>query len=77
MSGYDFATLRGFEGKRTRLVTTEGEIATIVVHTVFQQENDLSYEVLATNQPQRYSDDTPRTLSVIPFEYIAEISPAE
>lgn len=77
MRAYDYASLRGFEGTRVKLVTTEGEIATAVVHTVFQEEGDLSYEVVGTNQPQRYSHDKPGALSVIPWEYIAEIQLAE
>lgn len=76
MPSWSFENLRGFQGKRVRLTSTEGEGMLARVLSVDDEHQDLVVDVLSTNRPEAYERMGRRFDQagwVIPFEFIAHI----
>lgn len=72
--------LRQYEGKVVRLTSTEGEIMIAKVADVSEEEQDVTLDILSTNQPERYTrmgKNHQQGAWAIPFDFIADISPEE
>lgn len=72
-----FRELREFQDKLVVLRSTEGEVMRIKVTFVSRSAGDLIYDLIETNQPERYAGATANAAYSIPFAYIAEIRLAE
>ena len=58
--------------KPVRISTTEGEILIAFVLHVCEEEQDVTYEVIRTNQPERYSEHRGSAF-VIPLSKVAHV----
>ncbi|HEY3453038.1 MAG TPA: hypothetical protein VGK64_00440 [Bryobacteraceae bacterium] len=68
--------LRACEGKVVRLTSTEGEILSARVLYVSEEDEDVTIDILSTNQPERYvqmGKKYQESAWAIPFVFIAEI----
>lgn len=77
MGHWNFKDLVGFQGKRVRIASTEGEIIIAKVLSVGEEYEDLVVDVLSTNQPERYERLGRKHTEagwVIPFQFIADIA---
>lgn len=73
MSRFDFEHLRQFQERTVLLRTTEGEVMRVKVIFVSRSEGDLIYDLIESNQPERYTDSAASSSYAIPWEYIEDI----
>jgi hypothetical protein len=72
--------LRAFEGKVVRLTSTEGEALLARVLHVSEDDQDVTIEILSTNQPERYirlGKNYAEGAWAIPFDFIADVGLAD
>jgi hypothetical protein len=72
--------LPSYEGKRVRIVSTEGESLLARILHVSGEQEDVVLDILSTDQPDRYVKlgKRPEDSSwAIPFAFIAKIDPVD
>ena len=70
--------LRASEGKVVWLTSTEGEVLSARVLHVSDEDDDVTIDILSTNQPERYvqmGKNYMDTAWAMPFSFIAAIEP--
>jgi len=72
--------LRANEGAVVQITSTEGEVLTARVLHVSEKDEDVTIDILSTNQPERYvlmGKSYKEGAWAIPFSFIASIEPNE
>ncbi|HEY8056526.1 MAG TPA: hypothetical protein VIE13_11515 [Terriglobales bacterium] len=73
MDRFGISDLEKFDGKTVIIRSTEGEVIKAKVTFVSKPFRDITFDLLETNQPERYASDAKKTAYVIPWEYISDI----
>ena len=75
MDAADLELLKASTDKYVVIHIEDGEVIVAAVHFVSDEDQDVIYDVISSNRPERYRDDTSKPAYLMPFAKIEFIEP--